>query len=110
MSSSKATGVAGIQHDARARAVALDEVKSAVEMGGGFIMHRNLIGAGFNEDGRVGVGVVDHQVDVEREFGDLADRFNHRRTESQIGDEMAVHYVDVEHGGAAAFHFGDIVA
>ena len=48
-------------------------------------------------------------MDVELGLRDLANRTDQRRTHRQIGDKMAVHDVDVDHGGAAAFDSMDFV-
>jgi len=45
------------------------------------------------------VGLHDHQVQVERHLRPLADRLHHRRTDGDVGDELPVHHVDVEHVG-----------
>ena len=103
-------GRRGIQHHTGARAMALDEAERAVEVPGGLVMHRNLVGARFDEDRRIGIGVRDHQVEIEGEAGDFTDGFYDRRPHREIGDEMAVHDVDVEHSGSAAFHLGDVLS
>jgi hypothetical protein len=38
----------------------------------------------------------DHQVDVERLGGVRPQRLHHRRPDGQVGDEMAVHDIDVD--------------
>ena len=55
------------------------------------------------------VGVFDHQVAVEGEFGDGAEGLDHGRAEGDVGDEVAVHDVDVEDGAAAALGGCDFV-
>ena len=40
--------------------------------------------------------VVDHQMHVEEHAGDLPDRRDHRKTEGDVRDEIAVHHVDVQ--------------
>ena len=43
----------------------------------------------------VPVGVLDHQVRVERQVGGPGQRLDHRRAEGQVRDEVVVHHVDV---------------
>ena len=62
------------------------------------------IGEAFEQDGRV----VDHQMAVEEELGALAERPHDHRTDGEVGDEVAVHHVDVEQVGRVgdAIHLG----
>ena len=46
---------------------------------------------------------------VEGELGDGADGLDHGRAEGDVGDEVAVHDVDVDDGAAAALGRGDFV-
>ena len=66
-----------------------------------FLMHRNPIDACFRKCGDELVGLLDHQVTIERDPGDLAKRGDHGRADRKIRNEMAVHDVDVENGGSA---------
>ena len=38
-------------------------------------------------------GTVDHQVNVQRKLGDLADGGNHRDTDGDIGNKKPIHHV-----------------
>ena len=100
----------GIQDYTGLRAVRLNVANDAVEVSGSLKMDGDLIGTGFHEQRGVLVGIRNHQVKVEDAFGDFADGFDNRRTESEVGDEVAIHDIDVQHGGAAAFDFGYFVA
>ena len=49
--------------------------------------------AGFDKSRRVMIGMLDHQVDIERKLGLLAHKIDNRRPEGDIIDEMSVHDV-----------------
>ena len=44
---------------------------------------------------RPAVRLLDHQVDVKRLVGDLANGFDDREPQREVGYEVVVHYVDV---------------
>jgi hypothetical protein len=52
----------------------------------------------------------DHQVDVERLGRMRAERFDHRRADRDVGDEMAVHHVDVDPVGPGRVDRADLLA
>ena len=56
------------------------------------------------------VRALDHEVHIERQSGELADRFYHRRSERNIVDEMAVHDVAVNPIGPRRFDRSEFVA
>src|SRR5208283_568222 len=72
----------------------------------GLLLDGDHVGAGLGEDGDVVVGVLDHEMTVEGELGDGADGLDHGRAEGDVGDEVAVHDVDVDDGAAAALGCG----
>ena len=47
------------------------------------------------------VRILDHQVNIQRRRDVLAQRGHHRRTDRDVGHEMAVHHVHVQHGCAS---------
>src|SRR5689334_24103575 len=53
--------------------------------------------------GDVVLGVLHHEMDVDRSLGDAPERPDHRRAEREVGHEMPVHHVDV-HPLCAAGH------
>ena len=73
-------------------------------------MDQNLVRAGFDKYGRVTVRVLDHQVNVQGHPGDLAKRRHHRRTKGEIGHEMPVHHVHMEHPAAGGFELRHLLA
>ena len=78
MSTISSTGVAGIEHDARFHAVVGDQLQGAVQVGAGLVVDADPVGAGLGERGNEFVGVLDHQVAVERQAGGLAQALDHR--------------------------------
>ncbi len=65
---------------------------------------------GVDECVEVAVRVLDHQVHVQGQRGGAPDRFHHRRTQGDVGDEVPVHHVDVDRARAAALGGGDVLA
>src|SRR5436190_3685577 len=61
-------------------------------------------GAGVRHRGDVVLGLLDHQVHVDRLVGELAERRHHVRAECQVRDEAAVHDIHVQPVGAAGQH------
>ena len=55
-------------------------------------------------------GILDHQVDVEGEFRGFPDRGDEPRTDREVGDEMAVHDVDVNPVRPCRFDGRDLFA
>jgi hypothetical protein len=79
----------------------LNQVQRAIQMPAGFLMHRNPIRASLGECGNEFVRIFDHQMAIERQFRNPAQRFDHRRTNGEIRDEMPVHNIHVDDTGAA---------
>lgn len=46
---------------------------------------------------------------VERQFGDAPERLDHGRTEGDVGNEVAIHHIDVDDSAAAALGRCDLV-
>ena len=65
-------------------------------MDAGLLVDGDPVGPSVNERRNVLVRVLDHQVAVERHVNRFAQRFNHRRSNGDIGDKMAVHHVHVQ--------------
>ena len=63
-------------------------------------MDGDRVGAGFGELFQIRVHRRDHQVDVEGLCSVPPQRLHHRRSDGEIGDEMAVHDIDVDPVGA----------
>ena len=99
-----------VEHDARLGAELLDVRDRAVQVRHGLDVHRDHAGAGGDEVFDVAIGLLDHQVHVERPRGDALDRAHDRRADRDVRDEVAVHHVDVNEVGAAALGGRDVAA
>ena len=69
-------------------------------MRSGLDMHGDNVGAGLGERFEIRIARRDHQMNVERLSGVAAQRLHHVRSDRDVGDEMAVHDVDVDPVGA----------
>ena len=56
-------------------------------------VNRNRIGAGLNKARRVVIGVLDHQMHIQRQLRFFAHNANNFRPERNVIDEMSVHNV-----------------
>ena len=57
---------------------------------------RDVIGARLGEGFEIGIAGLDHQVAVERLVGERPQRRDDRRPESDVGDEMPIHHVEMD--------------
>jgi hypothetical protein len=89
-------GSRGIQNYAGLAAVRNDVVKGAIEVDAGFLMNRNPIGSGFGKLGNEKVRVFDHEVTIDRHLNDFTQPRDDRGTDGDVGNEVAVHNVDME--------------
>ena len=55
-------------------------------------------------------GSVDHEMHVQGKARHLANGRDHWRSDGQVWHEVAVHDVQVQHGGAALLDLGDLFA
>jgi len=56
------------------------------------------------------IGMLDHQMHIERTFRLLADKTDDRRSERNVVDEMAVHDVAMDPIGARVFNFANFAS
>jgi VWFA-related protein len=98
-----------VDDDAGQHAVMDDLLQGAMEMLADLLMNAHQVGSRFGEVLDERVRIFDHHVAVERQLGHGPKRLDHRRSEGDVGDEVAVHDIDVEDGGSAAFGRGDLV-
>ena len=99
-----------VQHDAGLGAELLDLRDRAMQVREHLDMHGHHVRARVDERLDVAIGVRDHQVDIERQLGRLAQRLHDRHANRDVGNEVAVHHVDVHLVGAAARGGGDLGA
>ena len=64
--------------------------------------------AGFGEGLDIGIDRLDHQMDVEDFAGMRTQCLDHRRTDGQVGHEMAVHDIDMDIVGAGGIDGADL--
>jgi hypothetical protein len=55
------------------------------------------------------IGMLDHEVNIERELRELAHRRDHGRPEGNVVHEVAIHDVEMEPVGAGFFGAPDFV-
>ncbi len=85
----------------------MDEVDNRIALIlSGFIMETDHLCTGLCKPFDVLLGMHDHQVDVHGFHGFPGDGFHHRETEGQVGNEDAVHDVEMEQvrGGVDRFY------
>ena len=63
---------------------------------------------GIDEGRDVLIGIGDHQMHVQRQFGRLPDGFHDWRADGDVRHEMAVHHVHMEQMGACLLHCADV--
>ena len=95
-------GGGGVDDDGGLHPVLCDVVEGAVKMAADLLVDAHHIGAGFGEVLDEVVGIFDHHVAVEGQAGDLAEGLDHGWAEGDVGDEVAVHDINVDDGAAAA--------
>jgi hypothetical protein len=91
----------GIENYAWLAAVRSNEVKRAVEMYASFLMDRDPVGARFSKFRDEVIGMLDHEMAIKRNLEVFAQTGDHNRADSEVGNEVAVHDVEMEDGAAA---------
>ena len=88
---------AGVEHEAGLATELADAGEQCAVIDGGLEVEADEVGAGFGEGLHEVLGVVQHEVDVEKEAGHLAAELgDHLRAEGEVGHEVAVHDVQVQ--------------
>ena len=64
---------------------------------------------GLDEFGGVLMRIGDHEMHVQRNLRDFANRFDHFRSDRDIGDKVAIHDIHMEPIGAGPFNGPDII-
>jgi hypothetical protein len=80
--------------------VRCNQMKSAIEMDAGFLVDGNPISPGFGKCGDEVIRLFNHEMAIERNFRDFAKRSYDWWADSDVRDEMTIHHVHVEDGGA----------
>src|SRR5437867_10747247 len=71
-------------------------------------MNRQHLSTRYHKGGDVSVGIGNHQMDVERQFRDFLDRPHHRWTDRDVGNEVAIHHIDVKDMSAGLLHLANV--
>ena len=95
-------GRMGIEGHTDAHAGIADGVDGAVEVGAGLVVDGHHVGAGVGHLADEFLGLDDHQVHVRGLVADVAEGVHDREAEGDVGDEDAVHDVDMQPVGLAA--------
>ena len=75
----------------------------------GFYMHGDHSGPGFDKLLCIFPRLRNHQVRIYWKRGRAGERLNHRQTDSNVRDEMAIHYIHVKYGCATALNRCDLL-
>jgi hypothetical protein len=99
----------GVDDDGGLHTVLSNVFEGAMEMPANLVVDADPVRTSIGEGGDEFVGILDHQVAIERELGVLAEGGDDGRADSDVGDEMAIHDVDMDDAAAAALGRGDFV-
>ena len=93
-------GRAGVENESVFATEPTDEREQGAVIEFRFDMETHELRAGFDEGFGVALRLGKHEMDIEEKPGDLrAQLGDHLRPEREIGDEMAIHDVEMEPGG-----------
>ena len=92
----------GVEGKSGLEAGGLDLAEEGLDFGAEFGVDGDGVGAGGLERLDEDFGALAHEVDVEEEGGEGAEGFDDVGAEAEVGDEVAVHDVEVEPLGAGA--------
>ena len=93
-----------IEHNTGLAAMVADQLQRAVHMAAGFGMERDDVGAGLGKHGHQAVHRLHHQMHINRYLHMRPDGFAHQRADSEIGDVVVVHHVEMHQIGASGFN------
>ena len=79
-------------------------------MSASFEVHRHPVGTRIRESRNVKIGVLNHQMTIERELGRLPQRTHQLRSERDVRHEMTIHDIDVDDRAAAFRGPADLLA
>ena len=64
-------------------------------------MNRNPIRTRIGKGWNISVGILDHQVAIQRQLGRFSQRFDQLRPQRDVRHKVAVHHIDVNDSAAA---------
>ena len=102
-------GGLGVQRDPGGAAQIVDAVDNLAGLVRCLDVERDIVGPGLGERLHVPGRLADHQVGVEEQIAVLAELGDDRGADGDIGHEMAVHDVQMDHPDAGGSHDGDLV-
>ena len=73
-------------------------------------MKGQRIGAGFGKRLKVPLRVLDHEMDIEWQIGELPQRANNRKPETNIGDKDPIHHIHMQCRDTRLLKASDFVA
>ena len=79
-----------------------------MQVQGSFNVYQERVAARLGKGLQVAIRFGNHQVCLKRQFSDGPQRFDHWRTDTDIGYKMTVHHVDVNPIGACGFCLFDL--
>ena len=85
-----------IEHDTGLDPLLFYQLDGAIQVRTGFHMNRNYIGAGTGKIFDICVGVVNHQMHIERQVSCFPYGLNNHWPNSDIGDKMSVHHIHMD--------------
>ena len=80
-----------------------------MQVGAGLGVDQDMVGAGLDEVGDERIDGRDHQVDVEGQPRVAAQAGDDRRAEADVGDEMAIHDIEMQPVGARLLDGADLL-
>ena len=69
-----------------------------------FLMDGDDVGTGLGKVGDIEIRILDHQVHIKRLGGDFTQGVDHQRTDSNVGNKVTVHDIDVNVIGAGTVY------
>ena len=84
-------------------------VHQPVQVIGGLAVDDNLVGTRLDEIGNELLRLLYLEMDVEGQMGGGSDALHDDRPHGNVGDEMAVHDINVDVVGAGCRHFGHLL-
>ena len=85
-----------IQGDSCFHFLGPDGLKSSVKVSARLIMHGQYVGSQIMKCINVPIGIDNHQVHIQWLFGVFGNGFHHRHTKTDVGNEHAVHDIQMK--------------
>ena len=73
-----------------------DQLQRAVQVNAGFLVHRDPIRARINKGWNELIGVLDHEMHIQRHRNRFAQRAHDRRPNGDVWHEMTIHHVNMQ--------------